>query len=216
MPGAAQAPALWAAMCPPPNLHSPFSSPAIQMLPAGIADAAQRLMNGGAAAAVSAAPHQAASQPPLPSAPQAERLSGDSTEPLQSNTETLEDTAVLTEVAQEDPAPAASEGLDVCIDQEQQPEACNGPQGLSKIGREEADSPVAGAEEGDQGVEVPVQVHEEALRKLAELQQIQSGMNGSFSIPDTPSLGEELRGGFVLPQHMDSLKVCVASLSRML
>ena len=49
LPCAAEAPALSAAMRPPAHLHSPFSSPAIQMLPAGIAEAAQRLMNGGSA-----------------------------------------------------------------------------------------------------------------------------------------------------------------------
>ena len=228
-PGVGEAPALWAAMRPAAHLHSPFSSPAIQMLPAGIADAAQRLMNGGAAAIdpalpSAAAPEQAAAQ-----------LAVDST--LPSSTDTMEAgaAAAAAETAEQSNVDAAAAApAQACASVMQQPDACNGhsslPETAAEPGRlgmpadkEDAGIEVSGeaevalaaaaAADGDSledadvdtGVEVTVQLDgkAQALRKLALLQQ----MNSSFSIPETPSLGDELRGGFKLPQHLDSLKV---------
>ena len=235
-PGAGEAPALWAAMRPTAHLHSPFSSPAIQTLPAGIADAAQRLMNGGAAivdpaVATTAAPQQAAQAPGLSEA--AHQLTGDDSVP--SRTETVEAGTAET-VPQDGADAAATVPADACASTAQQ--LCSGhsspPPTAAEAGSprdpvskghtaveasKEAEvalaatapaggeSPADAAFDKQAGVDVTVQAagQVQALRKLALLQQ----MNSSFSIPETPSLGDELRGGFKLPQHLDSLKVCV-------
>lgn len=233
-PGAGEAPALWAAMRPPAHLRSPFSSPAIQMLPAGIADAAQRLMNGGAAivdaaGATTAAPEQAAQA--LGSSEAAHQSTGDNTVP--SRTETVK--AGTAEAFQQDAADAtAIVPADACASAARQP--CSGHSSLPMAAAEtgsprippseghagletseeaevapaatapaEGDSPADTASDRQAGVDVTVQAAGQALalRKLALLQQ----MDSSFSIPETPSLGDELRGGFKLPQHLDSLKV---------
>ena len=226
-------------MRPPAHLHSPFSSPAIQMLPAGIADAAQRLMNGASATidpalASTAAPEQAASQPQLPgSSHAADEPIDEITVP--SRDETMEAGAPAAETVQQNGTDAAATGpADACAGAPQQPDACNGHSPLpataepgsplaaackrdtAVVASEEtqlAPAAVAAAEgsaeivacDKDGGVDVTVQAEGQALalRKLALLQQL----NSSFSIPETPSLGDELRGGFKLPQHLDSLKV---------
>ncbi len=226
-PGAGEAPALWAAMRPSAHLHSPFSSPAIQMLPAGLADAAQRLMNGGAATtdpalASTAAPEQAASQ-----------LAGYNA--LPSSTHTMEADAAAAEMVEPSNADAAAaEPAEACASLVQQPDASRSRSSLPETAAEPSSPHMPAAREhagaeasedaevaltagaaadcdsledaaADTEVEVTVQVEGkmQALRKLALLQQ----MNSSFSIPETPSLGDELRGGFKLPQHLDSLKV---------
>ena len=228
-------------MRPPAHLHSPFSSPAIQMLPAGVADAAQRLMNGGSATidpalASTAAPEQAASQPQVPgSSHAADQPTGDDTAP--SRAETMEAGAPPAEAVQSSGVDAPATGpADACASTVEQPDACNGHSpsavtaetGSPRIAASKGDTLVVAAEETelapsavaaaaakrgpevaacdkDTGVDVTVQAEGQALalRKLALLQQ----MNSSFSIPETPSLGDELRGGFKLPQHLDSLKV---------
>ena len=208
LPCAAEAPALSAAMRPPAHLHSPFSSPAIQMLPAGIAEAAQRLMNGGSAtvdpALVSATPDQEASRPPAPS--QAKDESAAITN-APSRTETLEeeDAASMEEsTPNEEAEGAAAKAADACSSGTMQPEACNGHNEQTDPAATQTNSPAGCPGNGKAGVDVPVQAgNQEALKRIALLQQMGSG----FSIPETPSLGQELRGGFMLPQHMDSLKV---------
>ena len=208
LPGAAEVPALLAAMRPPAHLHSPFSSPAIQMLPAGIAEAAQRLMNGGSAtvdpALASAAPDQEPSRPPAPS--QAKDESAVITN-LSSRTETLKEVAAA---SMEESTPngeaegAAAKAADACSTGEMQPEACNGHSEPTDPAATQTNSPAGCPGSGEAGVDIPVQAgDQEALKRMALLQQMGSG----FSIPETPSLGQELRGSFMLPQHMDSLKV---------
>ena len=226
-PGAGEAPALWAAMRPAAHLHSPFSSPAIQMLPAGIADAAQRLMNGAAATL----------DPALPSAAAPEQAASQSAhdDPMPSSTGTMEAAAAAAEIGgQSNADAAAAEPAEACAGTLQQPDAGTSHSSLPVTAaepgsprmpatKEHADAEAseeaevaltaaAAAHSGsledaaeDTGVEVTVKAEGKvlALRKLALLQQ----MNSSFSIPETPSLGDELRGGFKLPQHLDSLKV---------
>ena len=216
LPSAAEAPALWAAMRPAPaHLHSPFGLPAIQMLPAGIAHAAQRLMNGGPAtinpALVSTAPEQAAPPPPASAPSQAEdELAG--TDVPVSAAEQPGSAALA--APQSELLAASGEGATNATEEQQQQHsgACHGPHEPCNEATEITGTPEGVAAEGHAGVDIPVAVQssqEAAPRKLLLKQQQTQlmGIKGSLSIPETPSLGQELRGGFKLPQHMDSLKV---------
>ena len=99
---------------------------------------------------------------------------------------------------------AAAKAADACSSGTMQPEACNGHNEQTDPAATQTNSPAGCPGNGKAGVDVPVQAgNQEALKRIALLQQMGSG----FSIPETPSLGQELRGGFMLPQHMDSLKV---------
>ena len=217
LPSAAEAPALWAAMRPAPaHLHSPFGLPAIQMLPAGIAHAAQRLMNGGPAtinpALVSTAPEQAALPPPASAPSQAEDELAGIDVPISAAEQPASAPPAARQV---ELLTASGEGATNATEQQQQQQhsgADHGPHEPCTEAAETTGTPEGGAAEGHAGVDIPVAVQssqEAAPRKLL-LQQQQTqlmGIKGSLSIPETPSLGQELRGGFKLPQHMDSLKV---------
>lgn len=212
LPGAAEAPALWAAMRPPAHMHSPFSSPAIQMLPAGIADAAQLLMNGGSAT-VDLTPASASTPNAAASQAQTQGLSHSADQstnngPVPLRTETVKpDTAGVEKKLESDVNGAAQGPADACVSAAQQPEARISHKD-ALVAAAETSSPNVAASEDETGVDVPVETkgQVEALRKLALLQQM-NRMNSSFSIPETPSLGDELRGDFKLPQHLDNLKV---------
>ena len=213
LPSAAEAPAVWAAMRPAPaHLHSPFGLPAIQMLPAGIAHAAQRLMNGGPAtinsALASTAPEQAA-LPPSASAPsQAEDELAGTDVPVSAAEQPA--SAVLA-APQIELQAGSEEGTINDTEQQQQHLGNGGPNEPCNEAAETTGTPEGVAAEGHAGVDIPVAMQssqEAAPRKLLLQQQPQlMGIKGSLSIPETPSLGQELRGGFKLPQHMDSLKV---------
>ena len=214
LPSAAEAPALWAAMRPAPaQLHSPFGLPAIQMLPAGIAHAAQRLMNGGPAsikpALVSTVPEEAALASPASAPSQAEEELAGTDVPVS----TAEQPASGTLAAPETKLVAASDkgATDTAEEQQQQhSDACHGRHEPCTEAVETS-TPIGVAAEGHMGVDIPVvarSCQEAVPHKLLQQQQTQLiGIRGSLSIPETPSLGQELRGGFKLPQHMDSLKV---------
>ena len=216
LPSAAAAPALWAAMRPAPaHLHSPFGLPAIQMLPAGIAHAAQRLMNGGPATInpvlVSTAPEQAALPPPASAPSQAEDELAGTDVPVSAAEQPA---SIVPAAPQNDLLAGSGEGATDATEQQQQQRrsgACGAPHEPCTEAAETSSVPEGAAADGHAGVDIPVAVQssqECAPRKLLLQQQPQlMGIRGSLSIPETPSLGQELRGGFKLPQHMDSLKV---------